>query len=328
MILVRAPLRLSIAGGGTDLPSYYENYGSDFISAAIDKYIYIALNKSFTLDTFLKYSKTEVVNHPKNIEHPIFRAALHTYMPGPVDIASFADIPSGTGLGSSGSFTVALIQALSHNHNKNTDYDYLCTTKEHISESAFDIEANHLKNPVGKQDQYIAAYGGLTHFNITTLGKVTPQKVPANLQSLQNCLMLFFTGYSRNANDLLRKQDTSTKEFDQKTLDNLKRTHKLTPEAARALFSSNWYDLALIFNEQFMLKNRRIKGSTPPEIFEFYYHGLKNGALGGKLIGAGGGGFLLFITESRDKLKEAMEQKGLIHIPFEFDHEGVKVLTK
>lgn len=313
MIITKAPLRISIAGGGTDLPSYYTKYGSNFISAAINKHVYIALNRSFTGKTILKYSRTEEVGDVNHILHPIFREVLKLYpkLP-PLEIASFADIPSGTGLGSSGSFTVALLEAI------HTFIDKPLGATQ-LAELAFKVEHTILGHPVGKQDQYIAAFGGLTHFNIDLKGKVKVKTIENT--AIQNSLVLFFTGYSRNANELLSKQNIDLLNQNLSVIDNLHETQHLTGKAAAALFNNDADALATVFNQQWELKNKRLPNSTHAGILAFYNLALANYALGGKLIGAGGGGFLLFVTKHKQRLKKALNPY-LIEVPFKINQYG------
>lgn len=324
MIIVKAPLRVSIAGGGTDLPSFYTKNGSFFISAAINKYVYISINKSFESGIILKYSKGEKVTKAQEIEHPIFREALLKFPNlGNIEIGSFSDIPSGTGLGSSSSFTVALLKAL-HTYT-NTLHDNMT-----LATQACEIELNDCCNPIGVQDQYISAIGGLTSFKIdsnTVHITATPTQVLEGFKTeFEDSLMLFFTGYSRNANQFLEIQQIATLYEDQKMLSNLKRVQELAYEAEIAFLQGNLEGLALIFNEQWNLKKSRCLDSLTMNIDDYHKHGLNNGALGGKLVGAGGGGFLMFITQDRKRLKKAMSELGLQYVPIQFDSLGVRVV--
>jgi len=330
MIIVKAPLRISLGGGGTDLPSYYEQYESHFLSAAIDKYVYISVHETFIEPLIIKYSEMEVVNAVSDIKHPIIREALmHTGVTRATEISSFADIPSGTGLGSSGSFTVALLKAL-----------YTYTRKIHdpmsLAEDACDIEIRKLHSPVGKQDQYISSVGGVTSFQIDKSGKVLAKPLELKseyLTDLEDHLLLFFTGYSRSANELLMEQDQKSREpskveGSEDVVKNLHFIKELGLESERALVSGNLDEFARIMNVHWEHKKQRSKNMSNPNINDWYDLGMKNGALGGKLIGAGGGGFLMFLAEDKRKLRKAMREAGLRDLPFRFDELGAQVVLR
>lgn len=337
MIIVKAPLRISLGGGGTDLPSYYERYGSTFLSAAIDKYIYISLHETFDEKLIIKYSDMEKVNNVNDIKHPIIREALKlTGVSKSVEISSFADIPSGTGLGSSGTFTVALLKAL-----------YTYTQRFHtaltLAEDACDIEINKLKSPIGKQDQYIASVGGLTRFEINTHGQVTANPLHINRDiytELEEHLLLFFTGFSRNANDILREQNEMTlaelgtqqqvkkQETSEDIVQNLHFVKELGMKSWEAIEKGNLNEFANLMNVHWEHKKKRSKQMSNGRIDEWYTLGLQNGALGGKLIGAGGGGFLMFLAEDKRRLRKAMKEAGLIDVPFRFDELGAQVVLR
>ncbi len=332
MLIVKAPLRISLGGGGTDLPSHYSRFGSTFISAAIDKYIYISLHRIYPEDVIIKYSEMERVKRIEDIRHPIVRQALlQTGVDKSVEISSFADIPAGTGLGSSGTFTVALLKAL---------YTHLGHFHDamQLGEDACDIEINKLKSPVGKQDQYIASVGGLTRFHIDTQGKVTAAKLKmdkAALIDLEEHLLLFFTGFSRSANDILKEQDDLTKaaakdvtESSKQMIDNLAFTQKLGIDSGVALENGDLNEFARLLNVHWEHKKQRSSSISKPEIDKWYDLGMKNGALGGKLIGAGGGGFLMFLAEDKRRLRRVMAEEGLHDLPFRFDHMGAQVVLR
>ncbi|MEI7973972.1 MAG: hypothetical protein WCH11_06355, partial [Bdellovibrio sp.] len=320
MILVRAPLRISIGGGGTDLPSYYEKFESEFISAAIDKSIYVALNSIFSSEYLIRYSKTERVSSIEEIQHPIVREVLNHFgvKPG-VEVSSFADIPAGTGLGSSGTFAVALIKAV-------VTYLNLSMSNEQIAELACHIEIEKLGAPIGKQDQYIAAVGGLTRFHIDKLGRVVCRPLQletATRLELEENLLLFFTGAYRSASEVLKDQDLRSSSQDPATLlDNLHQTKELGLQIGRALESQNVRQFGELMHEHWLLKRRRSQKVSSEHINLAYEVALQNGAVGGKLIGAGGGGFLLFLSEDNRRLRKAMLGLGLSEVPFRLDRWG------
>ncbi len=326
MIIARSPLRISLGGGGTDLPSYYERFGGFLITAAIDKYVYITLHETFIPELIIKYSKLERVSKVDDIEHPIIREALKlvgldaAYF----ELTSMADIPAGTGLGSSGSFTTALLKAL-HCYKRNL------IPNGDIAAQACDIEINRLKEPVGKQDQYIAALGGITSFNFNKDGSVeaTPAKIAEETRyNLEDNLVLFFTGYSRSAGTILKDQNEKSKQDDQAMLDNLHLTKEIGYASQRALETGNLRDFANLMDQHWQRKKARSGGMSNPKINEWYDLAMANGALGGKLIGAGGGGFLMFYAEEdKSKLRHAMRQAGLKEVRFRFDFEGTKLIA-
>jgi D-glycero-alpha-D-manno-heptose-7-phosphate kinase len=326
MIIVRSPLRISLGGGGTDLPSYYQEHAGFLIAAAIDKYVYITLHQTFIQELIIKYSKLERVASVDEVEHPIVREALkHVGVAAPhLEITSMADIPAGTGLGSSGSFTTALLKAL-HTLKKN-----LIHPKE-LAEEACHIELNLLKEPIGKQDQYIAAYGGITCFNFLQDHQVTacPLKIDQEtLFNLEDNLLLFFTGYSRSASTILKEQDNKSKEKDNDMINNLHFIKELGFKSKEALEQGNLHELADLMNIHWDHKKKRSGNMSNNQIDKWYEIARQNGALGGKMIGAGGGGFLMFYTEDKSKLRHAMRQEGLQEVRFRFDFAGTQVVTE
>jgi D-glycero-alpha-D-manno-heptose-7-phosphate kinase len=323
MIITRSPLRITLGGGGTDLPSYYEQHGGFLISAAIDKYVYITLHKTFIEELIIKYSELEKVKNIDEIKHPIIRESLRLLncdIKG-LELTSMADIPAGTGLGSSGSFTTALLKAL-HQYNKN-----LIHPKE-LAEQACDIELNKLKEPIGKQDQYIAAYGGITCFEFSK-GKVNayPLKISKEtLYDLDDNLLLFFTGYSRSASGILKEQNDKSKENNEDMIQNLHYVKQIGISSKKALEDGNIEGFCKLMNEHWLYKKKRSGNMSNTKIDDWYDLALKNGALGGKLIGAGGGGFFMFYTSDKRKLRHTMIQLGLEEVKFSFDFEGTKVI--
>lgn len=325
MIISRSPLRISLGGGGTDLPSYYEQHTGFLIAAAINKYVYITLHENFTPDLIVKYSKLERVDAAAQLEHPIIREAFGLLgMDGKsLELTSMADIPAGTGLGSSGSFTTALLKAL-HAHQKDLVHP------AELAEQACDIELNRLHEPIGKQDQYIAAYGGITCFKFLPGGKVEawPLKISdETLYNLEDNLLLFFTGYSRSASAILKEQDTKSKAADSSMIENLHFIKELGSQSQRALESGSLAEFARLMDVHWQRKKQRSGNMSNPRINEWYELAMANGALGGKLIGAGGGGFLMFYADDKTKLRHALRQSGLKEVRFKFDFEGTKLLT-
>jgi len=324
MIIARSPLRISLGGGGTDLPSYYEKFGGFLVAAAIDRYVYITVHETFVPDLIVKYSDLERVPDAAQLKHPIIREAFGLLgMNGhSLELTSMADIPSGTGLGSSGSFTTALLKAL-HAHQRNLVHP------AELAEQACDIELNRLQEPIGKQDQYIAAFGGLTCFNFLPDGKVEawPLKVSDETRdNLEDNLLLFFTGYSRSASAILKEQDAKSKSEDKAMTDNLHFVKDLGLQSKTALESGNLPEFARLMDVHWQRKKQRSGGMSNPKINEWYDLALANGALGGKLIGAGGGGFLMFYAGDKAKLRHAMRQSGLKEVRFRFDFEGTKLV--
>jgi D-glycero-alpha-D-manno-heptose-7-phosphate kinase len=325
MIITRSPLRISLGGGGTDLPSYYENHTGFLVTAAIDKYVYITLHETFFEEIIIKYSKLERVKAVDEIEHPIIREAFRLLGVGKsnLEITSMADIPAGTGLGSSGSFTTALLKAL-HALKKNLVHP------ADLAEQACDIELNKLGEPIGKQDQYIAAYGGLTCFKFHPGGRVEawPLKISEEtLYNLEDNLLLFFTGYSRSASAILKEQDSRSKEADPAMIGNLHFIKDLGYQSQAALESGDLRTFAALMDVHWQRKKQRSGGMSNDKINEWYDIAMQNGALGGKLIGAGGGGFLMFYAEDKARLRHAIRNLGLKEVRFKFDFEGTKLLN-
>src|SRR5882757_9350095 len=324
MIITRSPLRISLGGGGTDLPSYYRKHGGFLIAAAIDKYVYITVHRRFVDGFLLKYSKLEEAETIDQIKHPIIREALKLVgvTERNLEIASMADIPAGTGLGSSGSFTTALLKAL-HTLRKNI------VRPAELAAQACEIEINKLHEPVGKQDQYIAAVGGVTSFHFLPGGSVELLPVQLDEETLFNLqanLLIFFTGYTRSASKILKEQDDKTKGLDKSMVENLHFVKELGVQSKDALEAGNLHEFARLMDVHWQRKKARSGGMSNAQINEWYDLALANGALGGKLIGAGGGGFLMFYAEEKTKLRSAMTKAGLQEVRFRFDFEGTKLV--
>ena len=325
MIVTRSPLRITLGGGGTDLPSYYREHGGFLIAAAIDKYVYITAFDNFTSKYIIRYSQNERVDTAEEIKHPIVREACKLAgCKAGLEIVSMADIPAGTGLGSSGSFTTALLQAL-HTHERHLVHPH------ELAEQACHIELDLLKEPIGKQDQYIAAYGGITCFEFHPDDTVKAQPLALSEETrhnLEDSLIMFFTGSTRSASAILKDQDDKTKKQDPGMVANLHYVKELGRRSQTALTAGDLGLFGALMDEHWQHKRKRSSGMSNPQIDEWYELGMKNGATGGKLIGAGGGGFLLFHAHDRAKLRHAMRQANLREVRFRFDSEGTKVIAQ
>ena len=326
MIITRSPLRISLGGGGTDLPSYYKEHGGFLVAAAIDKYVFINVHRRFAEGFLLKYSRLEEAATIDEIEHPIIREALKLARVEErrLEITSMADIPAGTGLGSSGSFTTALLKAL---YALRKDLVH----PAELAAQACEIELEKLREPIGKQDQYIAAFGGLTCFNFLPDGRVEawPLKISEEtLFNLEDNLLLFFTGYSRSASTILKEQDDKSKEADAVMTENLHFVKALGKQSQAALESDNLHEFARLMDVHWQRKKERSQNMSNARINEWYDLAMANGALGGKLIGAGGGGFLMFYADDKARLRHAMREQGLTEVRFRFDFEGTKIVAQ
>lgn len=325
MIITRSPLRISLGGGGTDLPSYFCEHGGFVISAAIDKYVYITLHETFQQEIIVKYSKMEVVEKADDIKHPIIRQALkllRVEQPH-LEITSMSDIPAGTGLGSSGSFTTALLRALHTLQNNHV-------SRRALAEQACHIEMDLLGEPIGKQDQYIASYGGITCFRFQPDGAVdvTPLRLDSQcLHNLEDNLLLVFTGFTRSASEILKDQDSRSRRNDKEMIENLHFVKQIGCESKEVLERGDLRRFAELMHVHWEHKKNRSKGMSNGTIDECYDYARRNGALGGKLIGAGGGGFLLFYTEEKTRLRRALNEVGVREVRWRFDFEGTTVLS-
>jgi D-glycero-alpha-D-manno-heptose-7-phosphate kinase len=325
MIITRTPLRISLGGGGTDLPSYYERNEGFVVTAAINKYIYVGMHDTFVPEYIIKYSEVERIQDVRDIRHPVVREVLTMHGVEPfIEIISLADIPAGTGLGSSGAFTVGLLRAL-YAHNR-----------EHVpagalAEEACHIEIDRLGRPSGKQDQYVAAFGGIICMAIAADGKVSVSPLAidkATLHDLEEHLLLFFTGYSRDADSMLVTQKEHVERGDANMLDNLTEISRIAKDVKAALETGDAARFGRLMHEHWELKRRRNEGMSNSAIDRWYEVGRSNGALGGKLVGAGAGGFLLFYTEAPARLRQAMMAEGLTEVRFQFDFDGSTVIVR
>jgi D-glycero-alpha-D-manno-heptose-7-phosphate kinase len=324
MIIARSPLRISLGGGGTDIPSYYEEHEGYLIAAAISKYVYVTTMRPFSEGIYLKYSQIEHVDNLELIHHPIIREALKSLnlRTPQIEITTLADIPSGTGLGSSGSFTTALIKALYAHYRRSIDTDEL-------AKLACEIEIDKLGEPIGKQDQYIAAYGGITEFTFHKDGSVSSSPLNLSMKTvhdLEDNLVLFFTGISRSASSILKDQVDKSKANDSAMIENLHFTKDLGLRSKAALLAEDTYKFGELMHEHWEHKKSRSNGMSNEIIDATYNKALQSGAVGGKLVGAGGGGFLMFYANDKERLRYKMAEIGLEEVRFQFDFEGTKVI--
>jgi D-glycero-alpha-D-manno-heptose-7-phosphate kinase len=325
MIITRTPLRISLGGGGTDLPSCYRRSGGLVVAAAINKYVYVGIHDTFAPEYLVKYSEMERVNEVSEIRHAVVREALsiHDVQPG-IEVISLADIPAGTGLGSSGAFTVGLLRAI-YAHNR-----------EHVlagslAEEACHIEIDRLQRPSGKQDQYVAAFGGIICMEIARDGRVSVSPLAIDntvLHDLEEHMLLFFTGYSRDADSMLATQKERTEKQDPAMLDNLAEISRIACEVRAALENGDTARFGELMHEHWEIKRERNQGMTNSSIDRWYEAGRDAGALGGKLVGAGAGGFLLFYTHEPLRLRQAMAAEGLTEVRFQFDYDGSTVVVR
>ena len=325
MIITRTPLRITLGGGGTDLPSYYQRFGGSVIAAAINKYTFVSLNRTFTPGYLLKYSEMERVDKIDQIDHAIIREVLRCHDLDPaLELVSVADIPTGTGLGSSGTFTVGLLRAVYAQRREHV-------ASADLAEEACSIEIDVLGRAVGKQDQYIAAFGGLTCFDFQKDGSVhvSPLHISSEtMHDLEEHLLMFFTRFSRNAEGVLQDQKSRSDSDDNAMLENLHVVKRLGIESRCALERGDTQGFAELMLEHWEYKKSRSRGMSNRDIDCWYQVAMDAGAIGGKLVGAGGGGFLLFYTSSPTELRRAMTAEGLEELRFAFDHDGSTVLAR
>lgn len=319
VVLAKAPLRISLGGGGTDLPSYYERHGGFVVAGTINKYVYVMAHHSFEGRYRLKYSAFEDVAAPADIVHPIFREVLvRNNDPVPVEVTTIADVPAGTGMGSSGAFTVCLLNACSLLQEAPTN-------SRDLAEAAFHIEAGVLGSPVGKQDPFTAATGGVCGYSFNQDGstRINQVAIPPDARiSLRDNLLAFYTGITRNANVLLGAQRKSLDEHDRKMVDNLHRTKELGMASAGLLADGDIEGWARLTHEHWLNKRERSPGMSSRYIDDLYTLARRSGAIGGKLIGAGGGGYLLVYTGQPDNTRKAMRAAGAQELRFDFQPQG------
>jgi D-glycero-alpha-D-manno-heptose-7-phosphate kinase len=321
VIFTRAPLRISLGGGGTDLPSYYSEHGGFLVAGAIDKYVYMLMHTVFQRRYRMKYSETEDVETIAEIRHPILREGLsHHWRGNPMEIASVADVPAGTGMGSSGAFTVALLRGLAHARRTSI-------TQAALAEAACEIEIDVLKEPCGKQDQYVAAHGGICAYTFGQDGSVSvePLEVAAGtLRALRDQMLLFYTGEARNASAVLSDQDRRTREADDEMLANMHRTKEMGYRSRQLLLDGDLEAYGELMHEHWLNKRKRSPGMASDHIDELYTLARRSGVIGGKLVGAGGGGFLLVYARRPADTRQAMAAAGATELAFDFDFVGAK----
>lgn len=319
VIFSRAPLRVTLGGGGTDLPSYYSQHGGFLVAGAIDKYVYMLTHTVFQRRYRMKYSELEEVEDVGEIRHPILREGLSRHWCGnPLEIASVADVPAGTGMGSSGAYTVCLLKSLAHaRHTSIAPGD--------LAESACEIEIDVLGEPVGKQDPYAAAHGGICAYTFNPDGKVDVEPLeldPQVLDRLRDHLLLFYTGEARSASKVLADQDARSKTGDEEMLANLHRTKEIGRESYEMLRQGDLEAYAELMHAHWENKRRRSPGMANGRIDRLYTVARRNGAIGGKLVGAGGGGFLLLYCTRPEDTRDAMRAEQAHELPFDFEFGG------
>jgi D-glycero-alpha-D-manno-heptose-7-phosphate kinase len=327
MILSRAPFRISLGGGGTDLPSYYSQFGGFILSAAINKYLYIYVNRPAADELVrVRYRTVETVTSPDEIQHDLVRPALKELnLMGSLEIVSMADVPAGTGLGSSGAYIVALLTALYELKREKVP-------TQALAEQACHIEMDLAGHAVGKHDHYLAAFGGITCLDVGTDGRVRVSPLDISISTVEEfrtSVLLFYTGISRSADEILDSQRKDTKAGDTAVVDSLHRTKELGYRIKEALEQGDLDAFGLLLDEHWQNKKRRSGKISDPRIDEWYELAKENGALGGKIMGAGGGGFFMFYCPNHHKaqLRRALKQAGLREMPYDFDYEGAKVLV-
>lgn len=319
VVFGRAPLRISLGGGGTDLPSYYSRAGGFVVAGAIDKYVYMLTHAVFQKRYRMKYSEIEEVDTVDEIRHPILREALRIHWSGsPLEIASVADVPAGTGMGSSGAFAVCLLKSLAYAR-------HMSVTPRTLADAACAIEIDVLNEPVGKQDQYVAAHGGICAYTFNKDGTVEVEPLALGsdtLRSLRDQLLLFYTGVSRSASGILADQDTRSKDDDQEMMDNLDRTKEIGIYSRELLLNGDLASYAELMHEHWMHKRQRSPNMSNGHVDDLYELARKNGVVGGKLVGAGGGGFLLLYSRRPEETRAAMANANVEELSFDFEFGG------
>jgi len=325
MIITRTPFRLTLGGGGTDLPSFYGDHGGFILAAAIDKYMFLNVNTPIVDDKIrVRYTGSEMVDHVDDVKHTLAREALKYFgVTSGIEIVSIADIPAGTGLGSSSSYLVGLLNAL---HTLLQDQ----ATPQKLAEEACRIELEVLRKPIGKQDQYMAAFGGLTTLDIDPGGNVSVKRLDLDMdlvESLEHNILMFYTHEMRDATTILRKQDAAARTKDRTVVRSLREIKDIGLEISDAISKGNLRRFGELLDVHWESKKRLSEGISNPQIDAWYELAKQNGAVGGKISGAGGGGFLmLYCEENKARLREVMRAAGLRELKFRFDFEGSKVV--
>ncbi len=325
MIITRTPFRMTLGGGGTDLPSFYCEHGGYILAVAIDKYMFLNVNTPIVDDKIrVRYTSSEMVDHADDVKHTLAREALrHFGVTRGIEIVSIADIPAGTGLGSSSSYLVGLLNAL---HTLLQDQ----ATPQKLAEEACLIELEVLKKPIGKQDQYMAAFGGLTALHIDPNGRVCATRMDLDVdlvESLEHNILMFYTNEMRDATAILKKQDDATRSRNRIVVESLREIKDIGVEISDAISKGNLRRFGELLDVHWQSKKRLAEGISNPQIDAWYELAKQNGAIGGKISGAGGGGFLmLYCEDNKVRLREAMRTAGLRELKFRFDFEGSKVV--
>ncbi|MCJ7587579.1 MAG: galactokinase [Candidatus Aminicenantes bacterium] len=325
MIITRTPFRFTLGGGGTDLPAYYSKHGGFIFAAAINKYMVINLNRPI-VDCLVrvKYSKSETVKHRDELQHDIAKEAMRmTGIERSLEIVSMADVPAGTGLGSSSSYAVGLLAGL-HAMKKEA------VAMQELAEEACDLEINRLGKPIGKQDQYMAAFGGLRVLEIDKRGAVkvrSAQVEDSTLDELNRNLLMFYTNTSHSATRILSEQSQGAREDKKNVIESLHVIKEIGYKVLEAAESGNITDIGLLFDKHWKFKKDMSAVISNSWLDEVYEYALQNGALGGKVTGAGGGGFFVFYVEqAHAKFREAMKRSNLLEMRYRFEGDGSTVL--
>jgi D-glycero-alpha-D-manno-heptose-7-phosphate kinase len=322
MIITKTPFRISFVGGGSDMEEFYSQSPGAVLSTTINKFMYISSHRFWDEEIIVaKYSRTEMVKNLEEMQHPIIREVLKKFnVTGALEISSNADVGAGTGLGSSSSFTVGLL------HNLYTVFGKFIT-REQLAVDACDIEINKLREPIGKQDQYAAAFGGLNVFKFNSSGDVNvePVHLPKDIyKQLQNNLIMFYTGTQRNASQILAEQKYNLAVKEKRTL--LQEMVGLVWELRDMLYKGNLREFGKILHKNWLLKQRLAAQISTCHIDAIYETALRNGASGGKILGAGGGGFVLFYCEHEQQQRLRAALSHLREMKFKFDNEGSKLI--
>jgi D-glycero-alpha-D-manno-heptose-7-phosphate kinase len=326
MIVTRTPFRVSLGGGGTDLPSYYRRYGGFIVGAAINRYVYVMVNRRFEDNLRVSYSQTEIVDCADDVQHPIVREALKlTGIDRNLEIVSIADLPANSGLGSSCSFTVGLLNAL-HTYKREQ------VSPQDLAEEACHIEIERLGEPIGKQDQYVAAAGGVTCLDIDREGgvRLTPLELSQEtIHELESNTLIFYTGIQRRSSEVLRGQSRATADGDARVTEALHAIKDIGQEIRAALADGDLDRFGLLMDEHWRTKKRLSEQVTSGRLDRWYETARAHGATGGKVMGAGGGGFFLFYCPNGTKarLREALTSEGLKEMRLGIDFDGSKVVS-
>jgi D-glycero-alpha-D-manno-heptose-7-phosphate kinase len=315
---------MPLGGGGTDLASYYSKFGGFFVSAAIDRFNYISVKPRFEQGFRVSYSKTEIVDKIEDIKQPIIREALNLVgVRDSLEIVSMADVPGRSGLGGSSSYCVGVLNAL-HAHKRDQ------VTREQLAEEACQIEIDRLKEPIGKQDQYVAAFGGIRSYEIGFDGKVRTDPIvisPHSEAELESCILLFYTGIKRDASEILGRIKNDEENKSDKVIETMHKIKEIGFEIRDALVAGDLTRFGELLDAHWQTKKKLSNSVSNDKIDSLYETAKLNGAIGGKIMGAGGGGFFMFYSENRKKkLRDAMTEQGMKEVRFRFDHDGSRIL--